>query len=141
MTSCLLLDRSRVMPFLRKHGKRHHHDSQNHQNHTRHPVQGLRGRFIGKHRRNPRPEQCKYYAENPDRPVRHAADGEMRYRAGQCCEGHDKYAGSNRCFQFVAQHGGQDEKHHHTAACTHEATDKTDDGLSFDFPKRLCYNQ
>ena len=39
---------------------------------------------------------------------------------------HDKDAGADRCFQFVAKNRCQDQKHHHAAAGTDKAADKSD---------------
>lgn len=54
-------------------------------------------------------------------------DGEMGNGAGQGGEGHNEHASAHGCLQLVAQHRGQDQQHHHAAACAHKATDEAND--------------
>ena len=51
----------------------------------------------------------------------------MGQRAGKGCKGHDKNAGSHSGFQLIAKYAGEDEKHHHAAACADKAADKADE--------------
>ena len=56
----------------------------------------------------------------------------MGDRAGQGGEGHNEHAGAHGSLKLVAQHAGQDEQHHHTAAGTNEAADHPDDHTADD---------
>ena len=50
----------------------------------------------------------------------------MTGSAGQCSKGHDKDAGADGCLQLIAKYGGEDQQHHHSAACTDKAADQSD---------------
>ena len=69
----------------------------------------------------------------------------MRDCSGKSREGHNKYACSHSCLQFVTKNRCQDQKHHHTTAGTDKTTDKayqntTDDRLHGTFFCRyLCH--
>ena len=79
-----------------------------------------------------RPQQCECDAEDERQQLRRASNQKMAACTGQCGKCHDKDAGSHSCFQLVAQHTGQDQKHHHSAACTHKPADKSDDRTTYD---------
>ena len=100
--------------------------AQQHKDNAGGAVQGLRRGFVGKYRRDPRPDQREHHAQGKHCPVRCAADGKVRDSTGQRGEGHDEHTGAHGGFQLVAQHAGQDQRHHHAAARTHEAADKAD---------------
>ena len=50
----------------------------------------------------------------------------MGHRTGQGGKGHDEHAGAHGSFQFVPQHAGEDEQHHHAAARADKAADEAD---------------
>ena len=52
--------------------------------------------------------------------------------SGQGGESHNENTGSDCRFQFVAQNGCQDQKHHHSASGTDKATDASDDSSADD---------
>ena len=52
---------------------------------------------------------------------------EERFSAGERCEGHDENTGAHGGLELVAEHGGEDEQHHHAAARADEAADKADE--------------
>ena len=45
---------------------------------------------------------------------------------GKGCKGHNEYAGTHSGFQLIPQHTGQDQQHHHAAACTDKPANKAD---------------
>ena len=51
---------------------------------------------------------------------------------GQGGEGHNEHAGAHGGLQLVAQHTGEDEQHHHAAACADEAADEADEHIAHD---------
>ena len=65
---------------LSQHRKRHNHNSQHHQDHSRSPVQSLRRCFIGKYGCDSCPEECKEHTQDPYCPVWCAADGKVGVR-------------------------------------------------------------
>ena len=65
-------------------------------------------------------------------PVRRTADGEMADSSGQGREGHDEHAGTHSRFQLVAEDAGEDEEHHHAAACADKAADEADEDAADD---------
>lgn len=116
---------------LGKQVKTHNCNAQHHQDHTGDTVQGLRGRLVGEQCSDPRPDQGKYNAQDPYRPVRHTADGKMGGSTGKCGKCHDEDAGSYSGLQFITQDRGQDQQHHHTATGTDEATDEADQHTAY----------
>lgn len=55
--------------------KTHNCNAQHHQDHTGDTVQGPGGRLVGEQCSDPRPDQGKYNAQDPYRPVGHTTDG------------------------------------------------------------------
>mgnify|MGYP003098002925 CR=1 FL=1 len=109
-----------------QHLKSHDNDTQDNQHHAGSSVQCCRFCLIGKNSCDTRPEQGKDDTQEKYRPVRHTADHKVGSSSGQSSETHNKHAGTHSCLQLVAKDTGQDQEHHHTAACTDKATDKTD---------------
>ena len=96
------------------------------QNRAGNAIEGLWLRLIGKKCGELRKQQSAQYAHDEHYHVRCAADGEVADSAGQGSRAHNKHTGADRRFQLVTQHGGQNEQHHHAAACPDEAADKAD---------------
>ncbi len=90
-------------------------------------VEGFGRCAVREYGSDARPDEREEHAEREHRPVRRAADGEVRDRAGERCEGHDENAGAHSGLELVAEHGGEDEQHHHAAARADEAADKADE--------------
>ena len=106
--------------------KTHNCNAQHHQDHTGDTVQGPGGRLVGEQCSDPRPDQGKYNAQDPYRPVGHTTDGKMGCSTGKCGKCHDEDAGSYSGLQFITQDRSQDQQHHHTAAGADETADEAD---------------
>ena len=126
-------------------GEYHNSNSQYDENNTGRTVKRFRCRFIGKNRCDTSPDKRENHAKHPHKRIRHAADGEVRDCTGQRGERHDKYASADCGFQFVAEHGGQNQQHHHAAAGTDKTADKpdqhtADDGLHGTLVRRYAHH-
>ena len=54
-------------------------------------------------------------------------------------ERHDEDAGAHGGLELIAQHAGEDEEHHHTAAGPHKAADQADDDTADDGLDRTLF--
>ena len=105
-----------------------HYQTQEGKHTSRSPVQSFGRCLIGKPGGQPCPYKREKDTEQQGRNIRNPSDGKVGNRAGKCREGHDKDAGSYCRFQFIAQNTGEDKKHHHSAAGSDKAADKSDQG-------------
>ena len=104
-----------------------HCAAQHGQHHARDAIERFCVGTVGEQRGHTRAQQCGRGAYGEREQVRQAADGHVGHGAGERGEGHDEHAGADCRFQLIAQHAGEDEQQHHTAASADEAADKADE--------------
>ena len=105
--------------------KAHYDDSQEYQEHTGGTVQGFGGCLVCEHRGNPGPQEGKNNAQEEYTPVRRTTDGKMGSSTGKRRKGHDEHTGSYGSFQLIPQDTCENQQHHHSAARSYKAADKT----------------
>ena len=105
----------------------HDGGAEDHQHHAGGAVQRFGFGLVGKERGAAGSGQGGDDAENQGGQIGRAADGHVGGRAGEGGKGHNEYAGANGGLQFVPQHAGKHQQHHHAAARAHEATDEAND--------------
>ena len=93
-------------------------------NHAGNPIESLSRGLVRKHGGNLRENERADDTYDKRGHIRSAAYREVADGSGQSCRAHDEHACPDGCLELVPEHGGQDEKHHHSAARADEPADE-----------------